>query len=263
MTGAHPRPSFGLDGLLEEASAIGADVLQIADLPAFFAAVPERLDSLRRRAETLDLAIEVGTRGIRATDLEDALKRATLVGARTLRTVLDRGADQPDSLTAIALLRAAVPRLEQAGVTLAIENHDRLSVGRLRDIVVAVGSSRVGVCLDTVNSFAVPEEPGRVIAALAPHAVMVHAKDFRIRRADHGLGLVVEGTALGEGMLDVPALVAAVGGAGSRISIVIESWLAPDASPERLWRTESAWARSGVAVLRALIEPMPADPVHA
>ena len=48
---------------------------------------------------------------------------------------------------------------EEAGVVLAIENHDKFSTDELVYMVEELGPSWVGICLDTVNSFGALEGP--------------------------------------------------------------------------------------------------------
>jgi L-ribulose-5-phosphate 3-epimerase len=80
--------------------------------------------------------------------------------------------------------RACVQRAEQAGVTLVLENHwgfTGTAAGVLR-ILEDVPSPWLRVALDTGN-FNFRPEPYAEMAALAPHAAMVHAKTY------HGGGI--------------------------------------------------------------------------
>jgi sugar phosphate isomerase/epimerase len=114
-----------------------------------------------------------------------------------------------------AILRTvegALPRLEDAGVTLALENPGHGSgdlIGRGEDgaaLVTALGHPRVKLNLDVGNllTYAAGVEPG--LSAALPHAVHAHLKDV----ADDGAG-GWRFCALGEGLVDWGAAARAMG----------------------------------------------------
>ena len=167
-----------------------------------------------------------------------------------LRYVIDAPGHAPAAYAVAALLRERASSLEDAGVTVALENHDRFTVRELAALVAGVDSPRVGVCLDTVNSIGSGEGLGEVLASLAPHTVNLHVKDFTIHRRPHGMGFLVEGACLGEGMLDVGAVLDAVEPHGRCTTAVLEQWAPQQPTLEETVALERAWARAGTAVLR-------------
>lgn len=93
-----------------------------------------------------------------------------------------------------------------------------------------------------------------MVAALGPLAVNLHVKDFEIERVPWAMGFVVTGRAVGEGRLDVPALLAAGAAAessGRELSAVIELWTPPGADIRESVASEAAWAERSVTYLRA------------
>ncbi len=90
---------------------------------------------------------------------------------------------------------------EQAGVALAIENHDRFGVAMLVEILQRRNSPATGICLDIVNSFGALEGPKVVVEASAPWTLNLHVKDFVVRRVSHSMGFTVEGRPAGQGQL--------------------------------------------------------------
>jgi sugar phosphate isomerase/epimerase len=79
---------------------------------------------------------------------------------------------------AVDALRAVLPAAMMGGIKLAIENHFGLSANTdaLVEIVTALKSQHVGVCLDLGNFR--EGEVDRGLEMLAPHAIHVHAKSY-------------------------------------------------------------------------------------
>jgi sugar phosphate isomerase/epimerase len=116
-----------------------------------------------------------------------------------------------------------------------------------------LGTEWAGICLDTVNSIGALEGPEVVVDTLGPLTVNLHVKDFRIARAPHGMGFVVEGTPAGLGMLDVPWLLDAIGGNGREVNAILELWTPPEATVDATIAKESAWAEQSITYLQAAL----------
>jgi sugar phosphate isomerase/epimerase len=239
--------------LLETAAACGAGVLQVADNLPLHRLDGCALDALAARSRELDITLETGTRGIRPGALDPYREICRRTGARLLRTLIDAPDHRPDEAEAVALLRAAAPAFERAGVTLAIENHDRFPAARLRRMVDAVASHAVGVCLDTANSLGCGEGVATVLDALAEVTVNLHVKDFTVRRLAHGKGFLVTGAPAGQGLLDIPALLARLRAAGRDVSCILELWSEPEATSEAAIEKEDRWAAESLRYLRPFI----------
>lgn len=245
-------PSLTLAGLLDRACGLGAAVVQIADN-----AQPDQLSAaaladLRRRAADSGLELELGGRGLTQANLDRFIALTSLLGGRLLRFVIDAGDYRPELPDIISRLRTALPRLRDHGVTLALENHDRLRATEFAQIVQAVADPCVGICLDTVNSFGALEGPEVVVATLAPFTVNLHLKDFTIRRVPHQMGFVVEGTPAGEGRLDIPGTLAALASHNRCHTAILELWTPPAATVTETLRLEEQWAARSMANLRRL-----------
>ena len=203
----HPPscPMRAID-LVERAAALGVRVVQIADnLPLHELSGSEMAD-LRDLADRLGISIQVGTRGIEPDHLSAYLRLAQRFHSPILRVVVDTAQQQPTEAEIVESIGALVPELERAGVALAIENHDRFAVRALVGMLERIDSDRVGICLDTVNSFGALEGPEVVLDTLGPWVVNLHVKDFCIARASHKMGFTVEGCPAGRGRLDVVQL---------------------------------------------------------
>lgn len=254
----HPAPSRPLDalGVLGSARTLGlglvqfADNLSLLDIPA-----PSR-SALVQAARSAGIAIEVGGRGLTDDNLRHHLDLASECGARLVRMVIDGPGFEPALDEVIGRLSAITPLLERRDLTLGLENHDRLRVAEFVAILEAVGSPRVGICLDTVNSFGAGEGLATVVDALAPHTVNLHLKDYAIRRLDHRMGFHVGGTPAGEGDLPVGWLLRRLAPFGRCHSAVIELWPPPQADGDASAALEQDWLRKSVHNLRTLF-PLP------
>jgi sugar phosphate isomerase/epimerase len=226
---------------------------QFADNMPLDKLTPTEMDALLTEAERLNIAIEVGTRGIQPHHLHKYLHIARRCQSPLLRVVVDTRDHHPSPEEILMVLRDIIPGFEQAAVTLAVENHDRFKAQTLVDILAAVNNPYIGICLDTVNSFGALEGPEVVIDMLGPYVVNLHVKDFSIRRVDHNMGFVLEGTPAGSGMLDVPNLLQRLKQFGRDFNAILELWPAPEADLDATLRKEQAWIGESIQYLRTLI----------
>lgn len=239
--------------LLDKAHALGADVLQIADNLPLGGFSNQELSHLRTKADVLGIALEVGTRGIATANIARFLEIAAIMGSPILRIVIDTKEHEPTMDEINSLLAPFADQFRNLNIKLAIENHDRLTCAQFNEIIDHLGDDWVGICLDTVNSLGAIEAPNTVIPALAPRAINVHMKDFEIVRSNGQMGFTVQGTALGQGCLDVKGVMAAVGGSTRDITSVIELWTPRQSSYEQTVALEEIWAAQSVKFLRTSI----------
>ena len=252
----HPFPSRPMDhtAFLRRSAELGVKLVQYADNLPLDALPPAAFDALLDEAARLGMRLEVGTRGVQPDHLRRWLAIARRCGSPILRVVVDTKDHHPAPREVVELARAVLPEFEQAGVTLAIENHDRFKAAALADIVRALDSPHVGICLDTVNSFGALEGPDVVVETLGPFVVNLHVKAFTVRRASHNMGFIVEGAPAGQGMLDLPWLLGKLRDAYRRaFNAVLELWPPPEADPDATAAKEDAWAAESIAYLRTLI----------
>lgn len=253
VPGEAPARPLSASGLLALAAELGVSVVQYCDNLPLTALAPRELDALLDSAGERRLTLETGTRGLDAADLLAQLALARRLGAPFVRVVVDAPGDHPTPQDTVARLAPLLPRFADAGVRIAIENHDRFPTRALVEIVERLGPDRVGICLDTVNSFAALEGPETVVERLAPYALNLHVKDFNIRRVNGQMGFVVEGAPAGEGRLQVPWLLERLAAAGRDVNAILELWTPRAASLEETLACEAAWARRSIRYLRQLI----------
>jgi 3-oxoisoapionate decarboxylase len=247
-----PRQPMDAHGLLAFAADLGLKLAQIGDNLPLHSLSDAALTAIRDDAQRRGLAVEVGTRGIQTPHLLRYVEIARFLGSPILRVVVDTKEHHPSPAEVVDLIRAGLPALEQAGITLAIENHDRFKVASLVDILKALDTPRVGICLDTVNSFGSLEGPDVVVEALAPYVVNLHVKEFVVKRAGHAMGFEITGRPTGQGMLDIPWLLSKL--AGRTFNAIIEAWLPMQITIDETVAMETRWARESVAYLRQYIK---------
>jgi 3-oxoisoapionate decarboxylase len=248
-----PVEQLGASGLLDRAASLGIGVVQMLDNLPLHTASPEELGGLRTRADALGLALEVGTRGIDPPHLRAYLRVALQLGSPFVRIVVDTARLHPSTEEVVVKLLEVLPEYDGAGIGIAIENHDRFPSAVLLSVLERLGSPRVGICLDTVNSLGALERPEIVVATLGPKAVSVHVKDFDVRRATHRMGLIVEGEPAGQGRLDIPWLLSKVREFGCDPNALLELWTPPERTLAATIAKERRWAEASIDYLRTFL----------
>jgi 3-oxoisoapionate decarboxylase len=229
-----------------------ADNLPLHELP------DHELDQLRDAAMARGLVLEVGTRSLDPEHLARYIAIAHRIGARILRTVLSGSLFGPKQLAAAeAAILKLLPALERQGVTLALENNEAFSSLEFAGIISRIASPYVGICLDTANSLGRPETLQTVVENLADHAVVLHAKDYDIRRIDTRMGFSVVGTAAGDGRVDFNWVFAELRRRGrSGISVIVEHWPPFAGTIEESVRIEQEWLSRSLLFLRSKLSSM-------
>lgn len=238
-------------GVLEVAAALGFRRVQLADnAPVDTLSEPE-WHALRARAQRLELALELGMRGLKVDAVRRHLARAAEVASPFLRIVIDLPGYEPSPDEIVRLLRSLLPDLERNGVVLAIENHDRFAARDLAAMIAAVESPWLGICLDTANSLGAGEGLDTVAEALAPHVVNVHLKDFVVHRQPHQFGFVVEGAPLGQGWCTRERMQTMLARLPRCQSLTLEHWVSPLPGGAPNVAEEARWCELSTAALRA------------
>jgi len=254
VTGQKPAEPMDAGIFLRRCAGLEVGLVQIADNLPLHLLSDEELGRIEEEAKKLGLEVEVGTRGIGPDLLTEYLEICRRFESPVLRTVIDTADFQPSVEEVVEILRGVKGAFEAAGVTLALENHDRFSVRTFAQILERVDSSHLGICLDTANSFGALEGPEVVVEALGSYVANLHIKDFAVRRIGHSLGFVVEGTAAGQGQLDVPWLLERLEKLATReFNAILELWPPPEADVEATVRKEEEWVVASVDYLRRLI----------
>lgn len=193
--------------------ALAAD-LEGVELPASLLQ-GEDVAGVAQYARERGLFITLATGGYDPAQLAKAIDLGAQLGVGTVRTVVGGakiGGDRRPLAgrwrafleEVLAGLREATGYAEQAGVNLAVENHQDLASEELLWLCESIGSPRFGITLDTGNPLATAEEPLDFFRRVAPHVKNVHLKDYWVYLSEEGYRLVR--CPLGQGLTDFPAL---------------------------------------------------------
>lgn len=111
----------------------------------------------------------------------------------------------------VETLKYLAEEAERRGIVMALENHLDYRGHEIAEVIERVGSPFLKASLDTANPFTVFEEPVEAAKVLAPYAVTVHFKDFRVVPWDYAedgqARTVVACSALGKGHVDLETIV--------------------------------------------------------
>lgn len=253
VPGYLPEKPLDAFGFVEFAAQHGFELVQMADNLPLTSMSGAELERLEFYIRNLGLEVELGARGLQSGNLGRYLELCGRFGATLLRVVVDGPDHHPSSEEVVQTLREALPFFEHAGVTLAVENHDRFPAQALAGIVTVLESPFVGICLDTVNSFGALEGPGVVIETLGPFVENLHVKDFVIRRVDYNMGFTITGTPAGQGLLDLPELLSSLAARGRNPNLILELWPTPEPELEATLEKERFWIEESAAYLRTLL----------
>jgi len=234
--------------ILDKAAAHGVDLVQFADNLPLEPLSKAELADLSKKAKGLGITIELGAEGLNAAVVRTHLGIAQALDARLVR-VAPSAADAARTNEAIAAdIATIMTACREQGVTIAVENHFHVPSPRLVDLVTRVGSPQFGVCLDVANSIACFEWPRETITLLAPHAVNLHLKDYRLVLDPTGVGMTFTGVPLGEGLTDIDGVLDAL--AGKDVNIILEHWLPLAADPAQTLRLEDEWLARSITAIR-------------
>lgn len=221
-----PRPQ-GRDALefLEKCHALGAGGVQTG--------LNGDLMKLRKRADELGMYIEGMVpipRGGDMSALEKGLSdcqsigvtvaRAAMLGGRryeTFKTLAEWKAWVDQSHNA---LRLALPIIEKYKVTVAVENHKDWTLEDFLRLLRTYQSQYLQVCLDFGNNLALLDDPYELVEGLAPYAKSTHIKDMGVQPYQDGF--LLSEVPLGEGILDLPRIVATIQKANPQTKFSLE-----------------------------------------
>jgi len=259
-----PGVSWDVFDFLDYAESIGVDSvsLETCFLPAldrlFLTDLKQRLDDgafKRMLAWGHPAGLEAGANRDALEDLRRHIPLARQLGASVLRIVGSGGLPQNVSheremATLIAWLKDASATAAENGVRLALENHNDFDSEEMVRIVAGVGSKFFGVNLDTGNLLRVFDDPVAGSRRLAPYTIATHIKDIAPSRGSPSEFAFWPSCPLGQGIVDLPAVVRALKDAGYQGPLTIEIDLV---HPDWAHVPEETIVRESVAYLRQMV----------
>lgn len=217
----------GLEGFIALCTELGAETIEIWE-PWLAEMAPAALAALRQRLGSLGMTPVVSS-GVLSGSIGRALQSATALGATTIRIALTRvlqgdralqGDAWPKLVEEIGrMLKEEGPRAADAGVMLAIENHQDFTSAELVAFCESAGRG-VGICFDTGNAWPVAEAPLDFARTIARHVRHLHLKDYNVQMTDEGYRLVR--AAIGDGAVPFRELVEVFGAHHPTLTAVLE-----------------------------------------
>lgn len=169
-----------LQGLKRRAFVNGLDLMGFSTHQGFVSPDPEeRKHNVEKTIHQIELAYRLGIPTMRINTGRWGTSESfdALMANRGIEPPLEGYTDEDGFEWVIAAIEQCLPKAEQCGVVLGLENHwglGRTPEGVLR-IVEALDSPWLRVTLDTGNFL---EDPYDKLAMLAPHTVLVQAKTY-------------------------------------------------------------------------------------
>ena len=191
------------------------------------------INKLRARAEELGMYLEGMVSIPRNGDLsglEKQLMDAKAAGVKVVRAAMLSGR-RYESFATLAdwkkwvdqsyeAIRLAMPVIEKHKVVVALENHKDWTLEDFQKLLKTYQSEYLQVCLDFGNNISLLDDPMEVIEGLAPYAKSTHIKDMGVKPYEDGF--LLSEVVLGQGLLDLPKIVAVIQKANPQTKFSLE-----------------------------------------
>ena len=260
--GAHPdfapRRRLTLFKFIAKVRALGLDSFQI-DPMHLASRSRAHLAEVRVAAAEAGLFLEHGAIGLDPAQLRRELNVCVQLGSPVLRTFAGFNRHDPRTKVsaeirrAVANLRKIRPVAADLGVKIAVENHGDLTTDELLQVIRAVDSPWVGICLDVGNPMLTLEQPLPAVEKMIAHAFTTHVKDYALEQTNYGAK--INGVALGDGCIDLSAVIKVIRrrSALDRIILEIPVEARPGASAREVLHHEDDCVRRSVQRARRLL----------
>lgn len=198
-----------IDQLLDRVHGLGLAALQInINGPRHRALTGTTTDHVVRvgkRAKEMEIALELASGGTDPSKMRLVLELARLLGAEVVRTTVNEPGSDAVVEMAARNFKQVAPEYEDAGIALAIENHEDLTAEEVVDLIERIDSPAVGAVYDSGNSIPFYKDPVEEARLLAPYARTTHIKDHILVR--DGTDVWSVGTPLGLGRIPLPEII--------------------------------------------------------
>jgi sugar phosphate isomerase/epimerase len=245
-----PARSPTLMEMIRQARDAGVERLQICENARPLEIPAAQWQEALRCASDVGMEIQLGCKTLKPRVVEQHLRLARELSCDQLRIVTE----EPDenlhgSRDNVArLLEMIVPRMQAAGMRLAIENHFDISSNLLVELAAAYPPDVVGFCVDTANSLRSFETAETVLRLLRDRAFCYHLKDYRV--VGTMISFSVVGTPLGEGALDLDGCLHMIFEREPVPPLFVETWAPSENNRARDVAVEADWLQRSVQNLR-------------
>lgn len=253
VPGSMPSKPLSAYDLVDKAAISGLNLVQIADNLPLEKMNENELIDLAKYSTGKGIEIEMGGRGLTPEHTMKCLEAAKSLNSPILRMVIDGVGFEPYIQTVKDIIRDLLPEFKLRNIKLAIENHDRFKAHEFEKIIQSAGSEFVGICLDSVNSMGAGEGFEEVSRILLPYTINLHIKDFTIRRLSHKMGIIIEGSPAGKGMLNIKELIEKLLILKQCDSVILELWTPPETELGYTIEKEEIWASESIKFLKTIL----------
>ena len=254
VKGYAPANVMNETGLIKNAVHAGIHLIQMGDNLPLHTFTSKRRKVFSDELQRQGIAIELGARKMTTAHLQKYILLCGTMNSSMLRFLVDNKNFKPGLKEIEKIIRPHISLLRDNGVSLAIENHDRLKASELRALIENIGCEEVGICLDTANSLGVGEGITTVVDKLAPYTLNLHIKDTAIKRLPYKMGFTVNGCLTGKGILDIPGLLQALRKYKKCRTAILEQWTEPESDIEKTVKKEQEEAMAGIRYLKELFK---------
>jgi sugar phosphate isomerase/epimerase len=207
--------------------AVELEVAGVCLETCFFESVDE--EYLKRLKEIMDrgslerivawghpMGLEGGENVAALADMERYYETCRIMGTNVLRMVgshygLRNTPHRPQMDKLMNILGDSVKRAEDQGIKLAMENHFDFTCDEMLEMFETIDSPSFGMTFDTGNAYRYGDDPVQAARKLGKYIHAIHFKD--VAPLDDGNPddwFYNACTPIGQGVLDVPALIAAL-----------------------------------------------------
>lgn len=258
MKDKQPKKPLSPLGLINKAVRHGFELVQIADNMPLQSLSNQELEDLSAHAHSTKLSIELGTDGISNGNALVYLDIASKLNAKLVRATLSHEDLNLPKADLIITLKKVSEAYEEAGVSLALENHFLLCSEALISIIERVKypaqQTNLGICLDVANSIASHEWPETTIQHLAPYALNLHLKDYRFQIDPYGVGFKAVGVPLADGELDIKNVFETLKQEKRYVNVILEHWIPQEVIEQDGLEAEDLWTQKSLAAAKPYVD---------
>ena len=207
---------------IDDVQRLGLKRLQLCENIRYADSDTKAIGVMVNRVKELGLAVEIGMNGVTRENLRKHIKLAKEFESKFIRSVI--GVMDPDENKAVPIIvqniKSVLNELRDNEISLGLENYFDNSTQQIVQVIKDVNDPLVGSVFDSTNCIGFIERPMDALALMLPHIKSMHLKDYRMVKTEAGITMV--GQVLGQGVLDVKAILKKVLAMNPQASIIIE-----------------------------------------
>ncbi|HEX5223082.1 MAG TPA: sugar phosphate isomerase/epimerase [Verrucomicrobiae bacterium] len=249
-----PAKAPALSEMIQQAHAAGIERLQICENTRPLEVSKREWQEAQRCAADLGMELQLGCKTLSPVAAEQYIHLAQELSFPQLRIVMEDPDHREHATreTVVQLLEATVPKIQSAGMRLAIENHFDISSTLLVEVASPYPADVVGFCVDTANSLRSFEPTSEVLRLLGDRAYCYHLKDYRV--VGSMISFSVVGAPLGEGDLDLDGCLKTILARKPVPPLFVETWTPSENNRDKDVALDAEWMRRSAQNLRARLE---------